>query len=173
MCDITDTIDAPCGANPGGIAKVYIAAVGSVDVIPAATTATHSIDTDITMIATKKFHRVDNTAEVGEYNEALTGEIDAQFLNRVLTLTVPGMNQDNVAKFQGMLGGKFIAIVVYVDGQKRVIGDKTNPLKLRKSDHASGKAGGTDRRGHTFELYSPGANYAYFYTPALTTIVNE
>lgn len=172
MCGITAVFNKVCGANSGGISTIAIAQLSDIATIPSATANIHTVATDITMVATKKFWGIDFTEETAEANDPLEGDVDAQFVKPTIMFTVAGQVPATVANVQNMLGGRYVAIVTYLDGTRRVFGSKATPLRLMKAGGKSGKYGANDRKGYEFELSCASNVFPFFYTGAYTTIVD-
>lgn len=165
MCEITDHVTRVCGANPGGIINVYMIATQDIDTEPTIDVPTHELDGLPTLVATKKFYKVSFTEETGSADDAISGEKDAEFVKLSLKFTVPGMLRANVAQYQRFLGGRFVFVVQYTDGQYRYFGSKDNGIAVKPAQK-SGQYAGTARRGAEFECEGVGATFAPFLATA-------
>lgn len=165
MCEITDHVTRLCGSNAAGITNVWMIATKDIDTEGTIEAATHELSELPTLVATKKFYRVEFTEETGSADDMLTGEKDAEFIQLDLKFTVPGLLRANVAQYQKFLGGRFNFVVQYTDGQARYFGSKLNGLSVKPAQK-SGQYAGNARRGAEFECKGVSATYAPFLTPA-------
>lgn len=163
MCELTAEITKICGPNPPGIVEVVLNNIKDVTTIPPIDDIpNHTISTDIVLSA--KFFKVGYTEETGMFDEELVGETDAQSVKKTLPITIPGISPSNVAIIDEMVGGRYVAIVTYVNGDRRIVGNKTNPLRLSKVAAKSGKFGSNDRKGVEMELNTSDFEFSPFYT---------
>jgi hypothetical protein len=164
MCNIAAAITTPCGPNPAGIAKMWLTAVGNVQSLPAVTAATHQYDGDIIMVAGQWFYGVSFLETTARFKENITGPVGGQSISLVLEITVAGNEGSKRSTINGMLGGRYIAVVQYVDGRYAVLGSKTTPVRLEKADYDTGVQEGNDINGFKLELKGSQAQYAPFWS---------
>lgn len=165
MCEITDHVTRFCGSNAGGITNVWMIATQDIASEGTISGTTHELSALPTLEATKSFFRVEFTEETGIADDMLTGEKDAEFVQLDLKFTVPGLLRANIAQYQKFLGGRFVFVVQYTDGQARQFGSKLNGLSVKPAQK-SGQYAGTARRGAEFECKGVAATYAPFLSPA-------
>lgn len=171
MCEITGLLEKVCGTNPAGYAEIALFNKKDIDSIPAAAALTGIITGDIVMKATKKGFAIPFTEETGEFDETLDGDVDAQTVKPMVKFTVTGRKAATIKQVQGMVGGRYLAIITFLDGQRVLVGSMVTPLRLRKADFKSGAYGSNTRKGLEFELGASSAIYAQEYTGAYDTIV--
>lgn len=173
MCSLTGTLPKVCGANPQGVSEIIlfnrrdIVSVGTIDA------TTHTMTTGLTLVEGKKGHAIELTEETAEANDPLQGDVDAQHILHQVLMSVAGQKPQLVARVQGMLGGRFLALVRFVNGDVRLYGTLTTPLRLRKADGKSGKYGSNDMRGYSFELSAACAIYPLYYAHEYDTIADR
>ena len=169
LCGITALLAKICGANPAGYSKIALFNISDIDVLPAADAVTGIAATDITMKATKKGFEIPFTEETGEFDEPLDGEIDAQTIKPMIKFTLAGRIATTVAIIQKMIGGRYIAIITFLDGKKIIVGSINTPLRLKKADFKSGAYGSNTRKGFEFEMMASSARVA----ARTTTIIKQ
>jgi hypothetical protein len=173
MCGITALMEKICGANPAGYASLAIFNKNDVDVIPAADPITLTVADPILMKSGKKGFEIPFTEETGEFDEPLDGDVDAQTIKPMVKFTVAGRKPTTVAQIQKMIGGRYIIVITFLDGQRIIIGSKVTPLRLKKADFKSGQYGSNTRKGFEFELSCASAVYAATYTNAAYDAIVE
>jgi hypothetical protein len=173
MCEITGLLEKICGPNAAGISAIALFNKKEITTLPAPDVDTGIATTAIVMAATKKGFEIPITEESADFEEPLDGDVDAQTIKPMLKFAVAGRVPATVAKVQKMIGGKYIAVITYLDGTRHIVGTLVTPLRLRKADFKAGVYGSNTRKGFEFELGCSSAIYSYQYTGVYdTTIVN-
>jgi hypothetical protein len=171
LCGITGLLSKICGTNAAGYSKIALFNIGDIDVLPAPDAVTGIAATNIVMNTDKKGFEIPFTEESGEFDEPLDGDVDAQTIKPMIKFGLAGRVAATVARIQKMIGGRYIAIITFLDGTKVIVGTKVTPLRLKKADFKSGAYGSNTRKGFEFEMSASSAIYAYEYTGAYDTIV--
>jgi hypothetical protein len=164
LCGIVGLLEKVCGPNPAGYSQLALFNKNDIDVLPAPDAETGIATANITMKANKKGFEIPFTEETGSFKEPLDGEVDAQTVKPMVGFTLAGRKAATVARIQKMIGGKYIAVITFLDGQRVIVGSKVTPLRLTKANFDSGSYGSTTRKGFEFELTASSAIYAYDYT---------
>lgn len=173
MCITLDSLPdlGDCGKNaPGGIA-FNIILTDDVDTIPAATAATHSVDTDITLVATKVWHTWYFTPGTLKYTSVSEGEVDGQSYANQVEIFVPKYREEIAGQLNSLAGRNYLIVIEDSNEQPILFGDLKKPMKMLSESLDSG-AGGTDRNGSTITFRQmPNATYKpYFYAGALPLV---
>jgi hypothetical protein len=164
MCEILGVIP-PCGPNVPGVAEIWWCEESLVTGIPAVTSNTIVIASNITA---PPFLKLQTIPEDTVFNDEMMGEQDSAHFMRQVDGIVKGMDADVEYAISRATGARAIVIVKLSDGTMRLVGDKTNPAYLVVSKSTSGKKGSTDKRGTTISIKSTGhSTKAPFYTGAI------
>lgn len=163
MCVLTGTLPKSCGMNPQGVSEIVLFNRSEITSIGTINATTQTITVAIAMAMGKKGFAIQFTEESAEANDALGGEVDANHVNHTVMMSVAGQKPEMVARMQQMVGGRFIALVKYLNGDVRLFGTMATPLRLKKADGKSGKYGSNDMRGYAFELSCSGSVFPPFY----------
>jgi hypothetical protein len=140
------TISPACNTALPGITKVWGALAGDVSAIPAIG-ASHTISTDITMVATKYFVPIKIDAERSMFEEPMTGSRKAKYYNPKLTMEIAGEDGASLAALADVGGCGYVFIVQFTDGTQKVVGSTTTPLEVDNNDFKTGTLGSTDLKG--------------------------
>jgi len=175
MClDIT-AFESPC-ENPPGIARVFIADVGKVDVFPALVPNTKELSADLAMVTpgTDFFYEVPFPPEEGIADQESKGKTGGRYVEQKIDILMPGISLQNTINADSMMNGRYIAIVEYVDGKRKVFGNHTNPLRATVSEK-SGKQNSDELRGMRIVLAANSGKFAPFYYTAgtITPIIQK
>lgn len=164
LCTLAAAITTPCGPNPAGIAKIWLTAANNVQTLPAITAATHEYTGDIIMVAGQWFFGISFLETTARFKEGITGPFGGQSIGLEIEFTIAGNEGAKRSAINGMLGGRYIAIVQYVDGRYGVLGNKTTPVRLEKADYDTGVQEGNDVNGFKMVLKGSQAQYAPFWS---------
>ena len=162
MCLDISTFEAPC-ENPPGIARVFIADVSKVAPFPAFLPNSKELSADIAMVgASDYFYEIPFPPEEGGADQDSKGKTGGKYVEQKVEVLIPGINLQNAINSDSMLNGRYIAIVEYVDGKKKVFGNHTNPLRSTVSEK-SGKQNSDELRGTRVTLAANSGKFAPFY----------
>lgn len=173
LCGITALLSKICGTNPAGYAKLALFNVSDIETVPAPDALSGIAADPIVMKDGKKGYEIPFTEETGDFEEPLDGDIDAQTVKPMIKFTLAGRVAATVATIQKMIGGRYIAVITFLDGTRVIVGSKVTPLRLKKADFKSGTYGSNTRKGFEFELTSASAIYAYQYNNAAYDAIVE
>ena len=174
MCNLSGTLPKQCGANPQGVSEIILFNRKDVQSIGVIDADTQTISTGgITLATDKKGYAIEFTEETAEANDGLTGDTDAQQILHQIMMSVAGQKPVMVARLQQMIGGRFLALVRYVNGDVRLYGTLFSPLRLRKGEGKSGKYGSNDMRGYALELSASCGIFPPYYTVPYDTIADR
>lgn len=162
MCLDLSTFEAVC-ENPPGVARVFIADMNKVAPFPALLPNSKELSADLTMVApTDFFYEVPFPPEEGMADQDSKGKTGGKYVEQKIEVLLPGINLQNAINSDSMLNGRYIAIVEYVDGVKRVFGSHTTPLRSTVSEK-SGKQNSDEIRGMRVTLAANSGKFAPFY----------
>jgi hypothetical protein len=173
MCNLTGTLPKSCGTNPQGVTEIIL--LNRLDVLSVGTmnADTQTITVAISLVATKKGYAIQFTEETAEAHDSLAGDVDANHIMQQLLFSVAGQKSVLVARVQQMVGGRFLALVRFANGDVRLFGTLAAPLRLKKAEGKSGKYGSNDMRGYAFELSCSAAIFPPYYPFAYDDIADR
>lgn len=169
MCEISAIVE-PCGSPAPGIAELYIGEVKNISAIPAATITVGDADeweitTAITMVATKKFKKIEFEMYSGSVEDDMKDGMSGGF-NKSLKFRLKKMNPKANAWISNAIGTRVVALAVDNNGQVILLGSIQQPLMVKAGKGSTGAKDG-DKHGWDIELTGLSANASYFYTAAM------
>lgn len=169
MCEIS-AIQEPCGIPVPGIGELYLAEVKNIATIPAPNTTVGDADewkvtTAITMVATKKFKKIEMEPFSGGFDDDLKDAMASGFA-KGLKFRLKKYNTKSNAWISQAVGTKVIALIVDNNGQVILAGGLQSPLYIKAAKGSTGVKDG-DKNGWDIELTGIGSVASYFYTAAL------
>jgi len=169
MCEISAVVE-PCGSPVPGIAELYIAETKNISAIPAANTTVGDADewkitTAITMVATKKFKKIDLEYFSASFEDDMKDGLSSGF-GKMLKLRLKKYHTKANAWVSNAIGTRCVALIVDNNGQIILAGSLTQPLLVQTAKGSTG-AKDTDKHGWDVEFRGIGAQASYFYTAAL------
>lgn len=169
MCELTAVGDIGCEVNSPGLTDIYYALQDEVSAIPAVDAGTNQVSTDLTMVATKFFKKLEFSDESGIMREGAQGEIDGKSFFQEIEAFVPKIRDAVHVALKNAINAKMILIVVDDNANQWIIGDLQKPARLQTADGETG-AGGTDRNGIPFVFRVNSISHPpYLYTGTITT----
>jgi hypothetical protein len=156
------------GSNYNPFNFAYLVERDDVDTVPAPTrafvtagAATFRIATDIELLATKVFVGIDlNKAGCKLVETKVEG--DSEYYDCTATGFYPELDENATAVASTFVGVEGVAILVNIDGTRRVMGSKENPCKVTKFDLDTAKG------GYDLEIKWQGTTPCPFYPGAIT-----
>lgn len=152
LCTLAAIPKAACGTpNPGGLAKLYLI---SADKVTGAYPKTADVTAgEITVAPTlaegATFIEVGITSKTAKFDANLKGTSLHQIWEHMFECKVAGYTKEQCAAIEKLLNGDVIAIGIYNDGIRSLIGSSYLGLEIEVS-HTSGAAG-ADRREWTIK----------------------
>lgn len=136
-------LPANCGAgNAPGLVALYVAKAEDVASIPAPGAGTHTVDTDITMEATKLFYKWEFSPGTGKVTMPLEGEIDNKSFGVVAAFQLAKERDEVLYEFAQNVSTPLIAIAETNNGNFFLIGDLKRPAYFNLADYDGGAKGG-------------------------------
>jgi hypothetical protein len=153
------------GKNVPGILYLAWADIADIDTIPAANATTLEMAAPITMVATKKFYRLECMRPQSRLLEESQGEEDAAHYTFTFTGKVKGMESAIAGGLNLSVGERGVLLAVYEDGSARLMGNKAQYAFVSALKGDSGASGSGDARGYEITIRSYGhSTLMPFYT---------
>lgn len=167
-CVTLGTIERQCGgANAAGLqTTLHVACVDDIDVIPArddfpTTGDPHTISTDITMVATKVFYEWAFSKVDHSYTVTAEGEAEFTTYNIQVQIVIPKLSPLTTYILNGTTGGEFVVAITDKNGQRRLIGNKTEGMTIQVQEATN------DRNAYTVTFQMNSNELPLFYTGAI------
>jgi hypothetical protein len=161
MCTIK-ALAKKCGSNYNPILHFYLAVKSDISAIADPVTSGsdyRTVTTDITMVATKTFKKVELARGSGKFVEVLNGTADTTTsVKSTATGFYPEADAQASEAVNGMIGVESILLVEYSNGDVRLVGTLKNPVVISKFDEDSQKG------GYDIEMMWEGSEKSPFYT---------
>lgn len=158
------TIAKECAQHALGLSSsIEIAEACDIASIPDATASSHTIATDIVMVATKTFFQWKIGETEAEFNATSIGGKGNQTFRNVLTIFLP-LSRDAVDHvINEILNGEFVIRFGDRNGAKRLLGNANSPAMI--AEGGVSEVINNDQNGVTITFENVGAT-PYFYSGA-------
>lgn len=159
------SIAKECAQHALGLSSsIEIAEACDITSIPDATANSHTVGTDITMVATKTFFQWKIGETEAEFNATSIGGKGNQTFRNVLTVFLP-LSRDAVDHvINEILNGEFVIRFGDRNGAKRLLGNANSPAMI--AEGGVSEVINNDQNGVTITFENVGAT-PYFYTGAI------
>lgn len=169
LCTLAAIPKVACGTpNPGGLQKLYL--ISSDKVIGSYPKTADVTDGEITVAPTLEvgasFIEVGITSKTTKFDANLKGTSRHQIWEHMFECKVAGYTKEQCAAIEKLLNGDVMAVGIYNDGIRSLIGSSYLGLEIEVS-HTSGAAG-ADRREWTIKGKNDG--YIMGATPVASTV---
>lgn len=143
------------GPNPGGVVRLWLIPWQDVLAVPNPDPATGIISANISLKEDKRWYKFSFSPSRCKLSNPSAGQDGSAWYDTVLDVGIPGSDQANLAVFEQMINGLFLALLDHANGAIKMAGSISAPLLCRQVSHEGG-AENQDFAGTTFQFRSRG-----------------